>query len=147
MEDVLEGNALLFSIVICVYYSLKRKNANDSSKSIKFRWKMEFDVLVNVRVKIWKRNVSKNIIEKWKMKILSLSFPYTNILTKMHSIQINNYSRIYSTETRIRCINFTLHYATYITYNKQLYMKRHFINIYNFHGSCVIDTTKNILEA
>lgn len=147
MEDVLEGNALLFSIVICVYYSLKRKNANDSSKSIKFRWKNG--------VWCFGKRTSENLkrFEKyyWKVEnenfIEYLSFPYTNILTKMHSIQINNYSRIYSTETRIRCINFTLHYATYITYNKQLYMKRHFINIYNFHGSCVIDTTKNILEA
>lgn len=30
-----------------VYYSLKRKIANDSSKSIKFRWKMEFDIGAN----------------------------------------------------------------------------------------------------
>lgn len=95
---------------------------------------------VSKNVTFWK---AKNFIESLSRKItlFPLIIRCSNELTKyisttmkthsVHaSIQINDYSRIYPTEIRVRHVNFTLHYSTYyITYSKQLYVKRHFINI------------------
>lgn len=78
--------------------------------------------------KFYRISFEENYVVSFNYSLLERINELTNSVHA--SIQINDYSRIYSTEIRVRHVNFTLHYSTYyITYSKQLYVKRHFINI------------------